>query len=123
MQIMAPWTTRGSGRVRIGRRMRRLPCAVAVFVLAGLPLARAQTGPAPVPGDLSATGTVQGSGGFGPETPAPEPRTLFTIDGSVVHVWAPVQAPYSNSAYQNFGGQQMQSGDSLLSPGAMGSGE
>jgi len=47
------------------------------------------------------------------------PRTVFTFDGTPVHIWAPTQAPYAGSAYDTIGGQPGRSGDSLMTPGAL----
>jgi len=65
----------------------------------------------------SAGATIQGEAGA--EAPASHgPRTLFTIDGTAVHIWSSVPVPYAGSAYRDdLGGQPMSSGESIFAPG------
>ena len=75
---------------------------------------------------LSGASTASGNGAFEATTQAPYvvqgPRTLFTVDGTPVHIWSRVQLPYNASAYETFRGQPMNSGESILSPSALGPG-
>ena len=101
---------------------RRTAMAVfAVIIATGLGIAYGQEQ------GLRQESTGHASGSFESTTRAPSaiqgPRTLFTVDGTAVHIWSPVQPPYSNSAYQNLGGQPMGSGDSILSPKALNPGD
>ena len=70
--------------------------------------------------------TASGNGALEATTQAPYvvqgPRTLFTLDGTPVHIWSRVQLPYNPSAYETFRGQPMKSGESILSPSALGPG-
>jgi len=101
--------------------MRNVLTRVAIGVCTGF----IATGIGPVygqQGGLSSTAADRGNGGLGATAQAPAlqgPRTLFTLEGTTVHIWAPLQAPYSGSAYENLAGQPMRGGDSILTPNAL----
>lgn len=89
--------------------MRTHTILVAAMLVACAAAAHAQqTGGTPLRGSMQLQSTT---------TPAPtpgysQPRTLFTVDGTAVHVWTPVAPPYGSS-FQELGGQPMRSGENL----------